>query len=260
MRNRCSDLSLIEQEVNNTQRFRRPSVVIVDYSMPAMNGLAFCADIVDPCVKKVLMTGAGDEQLAVNAFNEGFIDRFVPKNRTTTLDMVVDFAQELQREYFQDQQRAIQESLSLDPPALLSDPTVTRYFRELRRQHRFLEHYLVGDPPGFIFVTARGALSRLLILSDGEVTQQVEYAARHGAPLDVIKAVASRSRIGYFSERAETYADDPYPWQDFLYTPTRLEGNQVWWAALIKDAPFDVDFDTGNSSFQAYLDEIDADV
>lgn len=252
------DLSLIEQEVNNTQRFRRTSVVIVDYAMPAMDGLTFCARIDDPSVKKVLMTGAGDESLAVNAFNEGVIDRFVPKNQTTTLDMVVDFAQEMQREYFRDQQSAIQESLSLDPPALLSDPTISRYFARLCEERRFMEHYLVGDPPGFVFVDTDGALVRLLVLSDSEVTQQVEYAATHDAPRDVVQAIASRSRIGYFSERAETFADDPYPWRDFLCVPTRLEGKQVWWAALITDAPMDVDFGPPESSFQAYLDEIDA--
>jgi CheY-like chemotaxis protein len=254
------DLSLIEQEVNNAERFRRTSVVIVDYAMPAMDGLTFCEGIVDPTVKKVLMTGAGDESLAVKAFNDGVIDRFVPKNQTTTLDMVVDFAQELQRAYFNDQQSAIQESLSLDPPPLLSDPVVTNYFATLRDTHRFMEHYLVGDPPGFVFVNTDGSMFRLLVLSDAEVTQQVAYAATHDAPRDVVQAIASRSRIGFFSEGAETYADDPYPWRDFLYAPTRLEGKQVWWAALIKDAPMDIDFGTRDSSFQAYLDEIDADV
>jgi hypothetical protein len=123
-----------------------------------------------------------------------------------------------------------------------------------------MEHYLVGDPPGFVFVNTDGSMFRLLVLSDAEVTQQVGYAATHDAPRDVVQAIASRSRIGFFSEGAETYADDPYPWRDFLYAPTRLEGKQVWWAALIKDAPMDVDFGTRDSSFQAYLDEIDADV
>jgi CheY-like chemotaxis protein len=253
------DLGMIEQEVNNPERFRRTSVVIVDYAMPAMDGLSFCASIIDPTVKKVLMTGAGDESLAVKAFNDGVIDRFVPKNRTTTLDMVVDFAQELQHDYFRDQQSAIQESLSLDSPALLSDPVITKYFAGLRDKHRFMEHYLVGDPPGFVFVNTDGTMFRLLVLSDDEVTQQVGYAATHDAPRDVVQAISSRSRIGFFSERAETFADDPYPWRDFLYTPTRLEGQQVWWAALITDAPMDIDFGTGDSSFQGYLDEIDAD-
>lgn len=254
------DLSLIEQEINNTERFRRTSVVIVDYAMPAMDGLTFCSQIADPVTKKVLMTGAGDESLAVKAFNDGVIDRFVPKNRITTLDMVVDFAQELQCEYFLDQQRAIQDSLSLDPPALLSDPVITNYFATLRDEHRFMEHYLVGDPPGFVFVDTSGALFRLLVLSDSEVTQQVEYAATHDAPRDVVQAIASRSRIAFFSERAETYADDPYPWRDFLYAPIRLEGKQVWWVALIADAPMDVDFVARQSSFQAYLDELDAEI
>jgi CheY-like chemotaxis protein len=252
------DLGLIEHEINNTQRFRRVSVVIVDLMMPAMDGLDFCARIQDPGVKKVLMSGAREENLALAAFNEGVIDRFVPKNRPTTLDMVVDSAVELQREYFLDQQRAIQESLSLNPPPLLEDPVVSKHFAMLRKKHRFLEHYLVGDPPGFVFLTANGALHRLIVLADAEVSEQVEYAIRHHAPTDVIQALSSRSRIGYFYERAENYADEPYPWRDFLYAPTHLLGKHVWWAALISDSPMDIDFRPAESSFDAYLDEIDS--
>ncbi len=251
------DLGMIEQELNNLQRFRRVSVVFVDLAMPAIDGLSLCAGIKDPGIKKVLMTGAGEEQLAVNAFNDGFIDRFVPKNRSTTLDMVVDYAVELQREYFLDQQRAIQESLSLNPPPLLEDPAVSAHFAALRKEHRFLEHYLVGDPPGFVFLTAQGALHRLIVLSDAEVGEQVEYASRHHAPVDVIEALASRSRIGYFFERAEHYADEPYPWRDFLFAPIQLTGKQTWWTALISAPPNGIDFSPPAASFEAYLDEID---
>lgn len=251
------DLGMIEQEINNLQRFRRISVVIVDLAMPAIDGLSLCAEIEDPRIKKVLMTGAGEEQLAVNAFNDGFIDRFVPKNRATTLDMVVDYAVELQREYFLDQQRALQESLSLSAPPLLEDPAVSEHFAMLRKQHRFLEHYLVGEPPGFIFLTAQGAMHRLIVLSDAEVGEQVEYASRHHAPDDVIEALSSRSRIGYFYERAEHYADEPYPWREFLFAPTQLTGNETWWTALISAPPKGIDFSPPDSSFETYLDELD---
>jgi CheY-like chemotaxis protein len=186
--------SLIEQEINHLQRFRRISVVIVDLSMPAMDGIAFCAGISDPEVKKVLMSGAREQKLALDAFNEGVIDRYIPKNTPTTLDMVVDYAVELQREYFLDQQRAIQESLSLNPPPLLEDPVVSGHFAMLRKKHRFLEHYLVGDPPGFVFLTAKGALFRLIVLSDAEVAEQVAYAARHNAPAEVVEALVEELR------------------------------------------------------------------
>ena len=252
------DLGLIEQEVNNMQRFRRTSVVIADFAMPAMDGLTLLTSIEDPTVKTVLMSGAGDEKLALEAFNEGLIDRYIPKNRETTLDMVVDYSQELQREYFLDQQRAIQESLSLNPPELLEDAIVSSHFESLRKRHGFVEHYLVGDPPGFVLVTAKGALHRLIVLSDAEVAEQVEYAARHDAPIDVVEALASRSHIGFFYERAENYGDEPYPWRDFLYSPTRLGGNKMWCAVLVSDPPTDIDFSPVESSFSAYLDEIDA--
>jgi CheY-like chemotaxis protein len=252
------DLGLIEQEINNLERFRRTSVVIADFAMPAMDGLSLLTSIKDPSVKTVLMSGAGDEKLALEAFNDGVIDRYIPKNRETTLDMVVDYAQDLQREYFLDQQRAIQESLSLNPPELLDDPIVFKHFAALRKQHRFVEHYLVGDPPGFVFVTAKGALHQLIVLSDAEVAEQVEYAARHDAPAEIVDALSSRSHIGFFYERVENYGDEPYPWHDFLYAPTRLGGSREWWAALVSDPPTDIDFSPVESSFEAYLDEIDA--
>lgn len=252
------DLGLIEQEVTNMERFRRISVVIADFAMPAMSGLSLLTSISDPWTKTVLMSGVGDEKLALEAFNDGVIDRYIPKNRQTTLDMVVDYSQELQREYFLDQQRAIQESLSLNPPELLEEPAVSQHFAELSRKYRFVEHYLVDDPPGFVFVTATGALHRLIVLSDAEVAEQVEYAARYHAPPDVIAALSNRSHIGFFYEHAEDYGDDPYPWRDYLCVPTRLGNNEVWWAALISDPPMEIDFSPVKSSFEAYLDELDA--
>ncbi len=252
------DLGLIEQEINNMQRFRRTSVVIADFAMPAMDGLSLLTSIRDPSVKTVLMSGAGDEKLALEAFNDGLIDRYIPKNRDTTLDMVVDYAQELQREYFLEQQRAIQESLSLNPPELLDDPIVSRHFALLRQKHGFVEHYLVGDPPGFVFVTAKGTVHRLIVLSNTEVNEQAEYAARHGAPSDVVDALAARSHVGFFYERAENYGDEPYPWREFLYPPIQLGGKKGWCAALVSDPPMDIDFSPVDSSFVAYLEEIDA--
>ncbi len=59
------DVRLIEEEVNSVERFHRTSLVVVDYAMPAMNGLEFCGRITDPYVKKLLLTGAADEKLAV---------------------------------------------------------------------------------------------------------------------------------------------------------------------------------------------------
>ena len=68
------DLERIWRISGQAQRFAVPSVLVVDYSMPQMNGLEFCQAVRDLPCKKILFTGAADEKVAVTAFNRGLID------------------------------------------------------------------------------------------------------------------------------------------------------------------------------------------
>ena len=54
-------------------------VLLVDFAMPAMTGLEVLANLPDWMGCRVMLTGQADEHLAVNAFNSGYIDQFVPK-------------------------------------------------------------------------------------------------------------------------------------------------------------------------------------
>ena len=94
------DLSLIEQEINHVERFRRISVVVVDYAMPSLNGLELCAQVVDPDVRKIMLTGVADEKLAVEAFNAGLIHRFVPKQSGDAIGVAINYMADLRRDYF----------------------------------------------------------------------------------------------------------------------------------------------------------------
>ncbi|MCZ6709862.1 MAG: response regulator, partial [Gammaproteobacteria bacterium] len=94
------DLDLIEQEINQPERFRRVSVVVVDYAMPSMSGLDLCRDIADPYIKKAMLTGVADEKLAVEAFNAGLINRFIHKQSADATATTLHYIEELQNEYF----------------------------------------------------------------------------------------------------------------------------------------------------------------
>ncbi|MES2075553.1 MAG: response regulator, partial [Pseudomonadota bacterium] len=63
------DLERIYRISERPQRFATPSVLVVDYSMPQMNGLEFCQAVQHLPCKKILFTGAADEKIAVTAFN-----------------------------------------------------------------------------------------------------------------------------------------------------------------------------------------------
>ncbi|RZL07565.1 MAG: response regulator, partial [Rubrivivax sp.] len=62
-----------------TGRYDLTRVLVVDYSMPGMDGLQVLDGIVDWPGSRVLLTGQADEQIAVNAFNRGLIDQFLAK-------------------------------------------------------------------------------------------------------------------------------------------------------------------------------------
>src|SRR4051812_28713831 len=80
------DIAHIHRIGFEPQRFMTPSVVVVDYSMPQMNGVDFCQALSGLSCKKILFTGAADEKIAVDAFNRGLIHRYIRKNDDNALD------------------------------------------------------------------------------------------------------------------------------------------------------------------------------
>jgi CheY-like chemotaxis protein len=82
------DVSSLLKAVNNPNRFAQVSVVIVDYDMPGMTGIEFCRKLTDQPIKKILLTGKGDEKLAVEAFNEGIIDHFILKSNRDVVKLI----------------------------------------------------------------------------------------------------------------------------------------------------------------------------
>jgi len=252
------DISLIEREVSNADRFREIAVVVVDYDMPGIDGLTFCKRIENPHIRKVLFTGVADEKIAVEAFNAGVIDRFIIKNDPNAVNRVVDSLDSLQNAYFRGISDMLRRSLLLNAPAFLSDDTFETFFNRLRREHRFVEYYLVARPGGFLLLNDHGVLYRLVVLDDEEVATQAKFAAANGAPDKIIEDLEKRRRLGYFYESIEEYFEAAeYEWDEYLFPCRRLAGSHVWFWSLIESPPVDIDFDDENSHYHAYLERLD---
>ncbi len=71
-------------------RFDDLSVLVVDYAMPEMTGIEFCAQFRGHRVKKMLLTGAEERDVVFDAFNQGIIDHFVAKNDDALVDHLAD--------------------------------------------------------------------------------------------------------------------------------------------------------------------------
>ncbi len=250
------DLSLIEREISNPMRFTEISTVFVDYDMPAMDGLELCERIDNPYVRKVMLTGVADEKVAVAAFNEGLIHRFINKSDPDAIDKIRDALVDMQGAYFRGISEMLRSSLMLGSPGFLADREFAAFFAELRGRERFVEYYLVDDPHGFLLLRDTGELSRLVVHHQAECSGVAARARAQGAPRDICEEIESGRSVAWFYETIDSFLDaEPYEWRDYVH-PARQVGQ--WRYALIDQPPADIDFEPEQACYRAYLERLDA--
>jgi len=81
-------------------RFNNVSVLVVDYLMPTINGIEFCKQLSDKPMYKILLTAEADSDIAINAFNEGIIDKFILKTHANLFEQLKIYINELTNKYF----------------------------------------------------------------------------------------------------------------------------------------------------------------
>lgn len=146
------NINAIYQELYNQRRFNEVSIVLVDYSMPSMNGLEFCQHIRDLPIKKVLLTGEADLDVAVKAFNEGIIDQFIRKDAYNFVGKVNQIIFELQKNYFQDFSSVISKILAVDPSYPLEDANFIEFFEDVCKEKQIMEFYLFEKSGSFLLL------------------------------------------------------------------------------------------------------------
>lgn len=254
------DLSLIEQEINDAMRFSTVSVLVVDYDMPEMNGLEMCGKLDDPHIRKILLTGVADERVAVQAFNDGLIDRFLMKNDPDIATKIRQAIEDSQRQYFQRVSAMLQNTLALKSPEFLYNPVFADYFFALQAQRGFVEYYYVESPSGFVLLDERGVLARLLVFSEADLQRSLFALRRYRPPASVMQALSGGQVVSWlWATPDEHSADEPFDWQDHLFQASRIsDGRNTWLCALVEDPPADIEFDADSASYGAYLDLIDS--
>ncbi len=252
------DLALVEQEISNPERFRDISVIVVDYDMPEMNGLDFCRSIQNRRIKKVLLTGVGDEKVAVRAFNDGLIDRFLTKNDPQIGEKINQTISDLQRRYFEDISSLIQSTLEMKSPEFLLDSKFTNLFDKLIRQYDIVEYYYVEDPNGFLMVSHHGKLYRLVIFSETQADEQIFLARKHNPPESVIRKLKSHQFIIWLWEHPdENGGPEDFYWDEYMHSAQVFQGTTPWLYAVVENPPADIEYNEGESSYSAHLRNID---
>lgn len=164
-----------------TERYALTRVCVVDYSMPAMDGLQALGELVDWPGSRVLLTGQADEQVAVRAFNRGLIDQFIAKQTPDISKRLVEAVEHLLGTPNARHAQTWRVTLSPEQNALLRIPSVARDLAAFAAK-RWAEHVVIGDPFGVLGMDASGNVSWLQLETADGLKALAELAEIEGVP------------------------------------------------------------------------------
>ncbi|MCE3603736.1 response regulator [Massilia sp. P8910] len=237
------DIDQIHRISFEPQRFMTPSVVVVDYSMPQMDGLELCEALRHLPCKKILFTGVADEKVAVDAFNRGLIDRYIKKSDDDALDKLEAEIVSLQQAYFAARSDPLRDLLELHNHSFLSDPAFSAVVRMVAEQHGIVEHYLYPNPAGILLYDARGGAQLMVVETEAGMNAHYEVGCDNDAPPSFLQAVRERCIVPYFREGDGMYARDfARNWHRWTAPAQRCRGSQTnYYWALFPLAPGDLE-------------------
>ncbi len=162
-----------------TERYALTRVCVVDFSMPAMDGLQALGELVDWPGSRVLLTGQADEQVAVRAFNRGLIDQFIAKQTPDISRRLIDAVEHLLATPNARHAQTWRVTLTPAQNALLRVPSVVRDLSSFAAK-RWVEHVAIGDPFGVLGIDASGHVSWLQLETRAGLADLAELAQTEG--------------------------------------------------------------------------------
>ncbi len=195
------DINALHKEIYNPDRFLMPSVVVIDYSMPEMSGLEYCVSLTNPYVKKILLTGRANTDLAVQAFNEGLIDQFINKNDPQLASKLNRSIANLQQQYFSRTFKILTDPVVASSQSrFLTNPAFIEFFNILRSTHEIVEYYLIDMPySGFLLLDNKGRVSLVLIMSHVALLEHLRQCRARKAPAELLAALEAGDMLPLFN-------------------------------------------------------------
>ncbi len=169
-------------------RYGLTHVGVMDHSMPGHNGLQLFAQLKPWHASRVLLTGQVDLRLAIDAFNHGLIDQYIPKQAPDAADRLAH-ALDLLADRCHDRHDLIWRVTIR--PAQMALFRLEGAGKAMRRymDRQWVEYVMLGDPFGVLGLDAEGRASWLQLRTRTDLPALVEAGRRQGLPEDALVAI-----------------------------------------------------------------------
>ncbi len=174
----------------NDQRYGLPSIAVVDYAMPAANGLEVLKMSPPWPPYRVLLTGKADEHTAVAAFNEGLIDRFVTKQAPDLVQQLISALRHHYNAPMDFHEGIWRNALRRSQTQALQDRAVQEAITDWLKRHACVEYVVLPEPFGLLALDASGYAHWLQFEMHKDLSAAVDLASAAGHDTQTLAAIA----------------------------------------------------------------------
>lgn len=216
-------------------RIREVSVLVVDYSMPTMNGVEFCEQIKNSSIKKILLTGYATSSEAVKAFNNNTIHYYLKKNDENMLQELETTIHQLQHAYFNELSSSIKSGAIDSGTPFFADTQLAQYFQTTCESLGVTEYYYLTNPSRFALRTHNQDKFLCVIYTEDDIAEHLQVLTEENAPENLCSAIKSREFIPYFQSADGYYEPSISNAMSNIYPASRVQGDVNYYCAVIPD-------------------------
>ncbi|MBI5448548.1 MAG: response regulator [Gammaproteobacteria bacterium] len=227
------NFSKIQQAISLPQKNNQVSVLLVDYAMPGMDGVSFFKLLKNSPIKKVMVTGEADYNIAVTAFNEGIIDRFIVKDDPDFFNKINNTIFEMQKKYFQEMSSALIGNLNANSQFSLTDSLVHDFIYRLIDEKKIVEFYLVDESGSLLLRDETGRFSWLVIKTEKEMLDYHDVANEFGGASTITNQLKEKKVIPFFVTE-EDWRIPVDQWGPYLHPASCLKGCETYYYAVVE--------------------------
>ncbi len=232
----------IHSEIYSFDRFSKISAIVVDYVMPGMTGVELCSQIKNSNIQKILLTGIIDETIAIEAFNNGYINKFIKKNGVDFDEELSTILQKAVHQYFAIYTSDLLKCLPSNEVSHLKDPVFANFFYNTCLNKSYAEYYMLDTFGSYLFLTETGQASLLSVTTESEMDRLIDIARDSGeAPKEVLDSLISREYMLVKHDRTGQLPPIS-EWESYLRPARRLEGYQTYFFNFAESRFLDIDF------------------
>lgn len=225
-------LSNLYKKIYDNDRFNEISTLLVDFDMPIMNGVDFCKELKEKSsIRKVMLTGKADNAIAVKAFNNEVLDKFIIKGVDDIDDELLEIILLEEKKYFNNLLSSFEKNIIFEKGSIFQNENYLKLFNQVCDESNFVEYYALDFKGSFLFLDKNASPTVLLISSLSEFDNYYQTAIDLEAKGEIVRKLHNKTHLLYLLHE-EDYKVSSNDWIQFLYPCLKSKDERFFYAIL----------------------------